>query len=68
MDQDTVDEIAALFWEQAADRFKGVANQQDAMSDAEGLALDFLTQNPSLWREKGLDPEKLAEAIAEQMP
>lgn len=60
--------IADLFWEQAAERFAGAVNRQEVMCQAEELALDFLVRNPTLWREHGLDPEKLAEAIAEQMP
>jgi hypothetical protein len=62
MDQGTVGEIAALFWEQAESRFRSYPDQHEAM------ALDFLTQNPGLWRGHNLDPQRLAEAIAEQMP
>ena len=56
MDQGTVDEIAALFWEQAESRFRSYPDQQEAMGDAETMALDFLTQNPGLWRGHNLDP------------
>jgi hypothetical protein len=38
------------------------------MADAETMTLDFLTQNPGLWRGHNLDPQRLAEAIADQMP
>jgi hypothetical protein len=68
MDQGTVDEIAALFWEQAESRFHSYPDQHEAMGHAEKMALDFLTQNPALWRGHNLDPQRLAEAIAEQMP
>jgi hypothetical protein len=50
MDQGTVDEIAALFWEQAESRFRRYPDQHEAMADPETMALDFLTQNPGLWR------------------
>ena len=43
MDQGTVDEIAALFWEQAESRFRSCPDQHEAMADAETMALDFLT-------------------------
>ena len=49
MDQGTVDEIAALFWEQAESRFRTYPDQHEAMADAETMALDFLTQNSGLW-------------------
>jgi hypothetical protein len=68
MDHGTVDEIAALFWEQAERRSRGYPDQHEAMPDAETMALDFLTQYPGLWRGHNLDPQRLAEAIAEQMP
>ena len=68
MDQGTVDELAALFCAQAQSRFRSYPDQHEAMADAETMALDFLTQNPVLWRGHNLDPQRLAEAIAEQMP
>ena len=68
MDQGTVDEIAALFWEQAESRFRSYPDQHKAMADAETMALDFLTQNPGLWRGHNFDPQRLAEAIADHMP
>ena len=68
MDQGTVDEIAALFREQAESRFRSYPDQHEAMADAETMALDFLTQIPGLRRGHNLDPQRLAEAIAEQMP
>jgi hypothetical protein len=43
MDQGTVDEIAALFCEQAESRFRSYAVQHEAMADAETMVLDFLT-------------------------
>jgi hypothetical protein len=68
MDQGTVDEIAALFWEQGESRLRSYPDQHEAMGDAETIALDFLTQNPGLWTGRNLDPQRLADAIAEQMP
>ena len=68
MDQDIVDEIAAAFWEQTAARFESRTDRHDAMMEAEEVVLDFQMQNPTLWKEHGLDPDKLAEVIAEQMP
>ena len=68
MDQGTVDEIAALFCEQAESRFRSYAVQHEAMADAETIALDFLTQNAGLWRGHNFDPHRLAEAIADHMP
>jgi hypothetical protein len=68
MDQGTVAETAALFWEQAESRFRSYPDQHEAMGDAETMALGFLTQNHGLWRGHNLDPQRLAEAIAEQMP
>ena len=68
MDQGTVDEIAALFWEQAESRFRSDPDQHEAMADAETMALEFLTQKPGLWRGHNLDPQRLAKAIAEPMP
>src|SRR4051812_31567961 len=65
---EAIDEIAALSWEQAAARFENHTDRHAAMVDAETMAADFLTQNPWLWQGKCLDPERLAEAIAEQMP
>jgi hypothetical protein len=67
MDRGTVDEIAALSWEQAESRFRSYPDQHEAMGDAESMALDFLTHNDGLWRGHSLDPQRLAEAIAEQM-
>ena len=43
MDQGTVDEITARFWEQAESRFRSYLDQHEAMADAETMALDFLT-------------------------
>ena len=61
-----MDEIAALFWEHAAQKFEGYTDRNEAISEAVGMALDFLIQNP--WLGRNLDPVELAEAIAEQMP
>ena len=68
MDQGTDDEVATLFWEQAENCVRSYPDQHEAMADAETMALDFLTQNPGHWRGHNLDPQRLAEAIAEQMP
>jgi hypothetical protein len=68
LDQGTVDEIASLSREQAERCFRTYPDQHEAMADAETMALDFLTQNPGLWRGYNLDPQQMAEAIAEQMP
>jgi hypothetical protein len=68
MDQGTVDEIAALFSEQAESRFRSYPDQHEAMGVAETMALDLLTQSPGFWRGHNLDPQRVAEAIVEQMP
>jgi len=69
MEQGTVDEIAALFWEQAESRFHSYPDQHEAMADAETMALDFLTQNevdPKNWTTR--DVKLVFDSIQSDLP
>lgn len=68
MNQDAVDEIADLFWEQHASRFEGMTDRWEAMGKAEDMAFQFLRLNPWLWTDQGIAPLELAEEMSERMP
>jgi hypothetical protein len=61
---EAVPELAALFWDDAGNRFDNFIDWSEAVTRVEAMAKDFFARKPELCRDRDLDPGEVASVLA----
>jgi hypothetical protein len=62
--RESVPELAALFWDDAGNRFDNYIDWSEAETRVEAMARDFFARNPQLCSDRDLDPDEVARMVA----
>lgn len=62
--REAVPELAALFWDDAGNRFDNFTNWDEAVARVGALARDFFARNPRLCRDRDLDSDEVVRVLA----